>query len=47
MDARLRDGYSLALAAFAGTLIALAMVFFITGMLGVKRLHTDSHDALP
>ena len=47
MDARLRDGYSLALAGIAGTLIALAMVFFVTGMLRGDRLHSDSHDSLP
>jgi len=47
MDARLREGYSLAIAGFAGTLIALAMIFFVTGMLKGERIHSDSHNSLP
>jgi hypothetical protein len=46
-DARLRDGYSLSLAAFGGVLIALSFLFFIGGILEKRRLETDSHDSLP
>ncbi len=46
-DALKRIDYSLSLAVFGAVLIALAMIFFIAGMLKKNRLSTDSHDSLP
>jgi|GEM_PF-3362849 len=46
-DARLRDGYSLSLAAFGAILVGLSMLVFVGGILQKRRLETDSHDSLP
>ncbi|MBU6153413.1 MAG: hypothetical protein KGP28_03835 [Bdellovibrionales bacterium] len=46
-DARLREGYSLSLAAFGAILVGLSVLFFVAGILERRRLETDSHDTLP
>ena len=47
VDARMGEGYSLPLAAFAGVMIAGAMIAFIGGLMKPSRLDDESPDSLP